>query len=1161
MEPDVLDSILGPLTAAPSAGAGQSAVFEANLRALAAAWRGAGDRGPRADKGGGEALADRLRATPARRDVVWVGTEEGLDAGSVDGRALCSQRRPGVEAQRLMERVDIGKSPVVVVTGFGVGWHVAEIARRLGRTGVVVVFEPDVALLRAVLERLDHSAWIAGTNLIVLTDADDQAGMARACAGIEHALALGLAVVEHPGSAARLGDASRRFVRSMVSVMEAVKTTVLTTMVQTEATLRNLTQNLDHYALGPGIAELRGSMRGRAAVCVAAGPSLSRSMAELERWFGAARGGDARGSASESAVLIGAQTVLRPLLARGVRPHFVTALDYHEVSARFYEGLTREMVEGVTLIVEPKVNPAVTSAFAGVVRCAGDDFLDELLGPELRREMGKLEPGATVAHLSYHLARYMGCDPVILVGQDLGFTDGQYYGDGAAIHDTWACELNEFNTLEMMEWQRVARHRGQLTPIRDVHGRWIYTDSQMHAYLVQFEAAFAADAARGLTTIDATEGGAAKVHTTPMPLAEAMQRWSRSTGAEPIAAVMARGHSAESGAGGGPVNSKRRAAVAARVRSVRGAVAEVVAGSREAARLLEDMRRCDGDQAKVGRLIDRVYAVRDRVTKLAPAFSMIERLNQTGAFRRVRADRAMYVGEKLEGLELQRRQIERDIDNVTWLADAGDALGAMLDDCSAMLGGAPKHTRDPGGTPAQALGGAAPKRPRVWAVVPVLPRDGLGRPTDATATAWRGRTALSLTLDRLARCRALDGVVVLAADVDMARRAAGSAAARAKFIAIDPPDTEPEAMALRGARLWASACWRGGLGGLTCYDEVFTPGAFAAALKDVGGDGALIVGPDWAMVDPALCDAVIERYRERPEQHRLVFTQAGVGLCGAVADLKVCTDLAKSRGTAAGGNGGAGAVATIGGMLGYVPISPRADALTGPMCVGVRPAVRDAAVRCVADDVASGSSWLLETIERAGLDVPTATAEEVARAVAEACDGRPWPAAPNTAEIVVERTAGLQQRVLAARGDGRVHAVQVRVPAVLACSEAAASEPELAHAIVACGAEVVSVDCWRPGMAVDEALERSGRLIESLLRERAAVWGPEVGLRGAWIVPRLMRCEATLDHLERWYDYWLMRCGSAVIDAPAAGVGGRVRALTPPRLARRRAEIARGSGR
>jgi hypothetical protein len=106
------------------------------------------------------------------------------------------------------------------------------------------------------------------------------------------------------------------------------------------------------------------------------------------------------------------------------------------------------------------------------------------------------------------------------VGQDLGFTDGQYYGAGAAIHDTWGPELNEFRTLEMFEHERIMRMRSLLRKGVDVLGRPIFSDEQMNSYLVQFQAMFLGDAERGLRVLDATEGGVMKAGTTPVPLRE-----------------------------------------------------------------------------------------------------------------------------------------------------------------------------------------------------------------------------------------------------------------------------------------------------------------------------------------------------------------------------------------------------------------------------------------------------------------------------------------------------------------------------------------------------------------------------------------------------------------------------------------------------------------
>ena len=138
--------------------------------------------------------------------------------------------------------------------------------------------------------------------------------------------------------------------------------------------------------------------------------------------------------------------------------------------------------------------------------------------------MGRVPPGATVSHLAVYLARFLGCNPIALIGQDLGFTDGLYYAPGTAIADVWAPELNPFNTMPMMEWQRIVRHRLHLQKTQDVRGRSIFTDSQMLTYLHQFERDFEQYAREGVEIIDATEGGVVKQHTTTLPLAEVLER-------------------------------------------------------------------------------------------------------------------------------------------------------------------------------------------------------------------------------------------------------------------------------------------------------------------------------------------------------------------------------------------------------------------------------------------------------------------------------------------------------------------------------------------------------------------------------------------------------------------------------------------------------------
>ncbi|XOV76723.1 MAG: motility associated factor glycosyltransferase family protein [Phycisphaerales bacterium] len=484
-----------------SAEAGDSAIFARNLEAIAL-------RSPR--------IAKRLSDAAPRRDITFVDTADEVPSATLASPsgviALASKRRPLAEAGTIAASVDIEDHGGIVVLGFALGYHARAIAERIGKHGVVIVYEPDLALLRAVLERVDHSDWIRETATCFLCDENASGEMSALTKGLEAPLSIGIELVEHAPSRARLGDRAAVFGSTFAEVVNAMRTQVITTLMQSDVTLRNVLMNAEHYVTRPGIADLKDAAKGRAAVVVSAGPSLERNLHLL-----------ADQEFRSRAVVIAVQTVLRPMLSAGVRPDFVTALDYHEISTRFYEGLTRDDLEGITLVAEPKVNPAVLDAFPGDIRLVTDEVLEQVFGPT-RTADDALTPGATVAHLAYYLARHLGCDPAILIGQDLGFTDGQYYASGAAIHDVWAPELNAFRTIEMFEWERIARGKTKLIERTDHLGRPIYTDQQMATYLAQFEREFSADVDAGRTIIDATEGGVAKRGTTASTLAEALEQ-------------------------------------------------------------------------------------------------------------------------------------------------------------------------------------------------------------------------------------------------------------------------------------------------------------------------------------------------------------------------------------------------------------------------------------------------------------------------------------------------------------------------------------------------------------------------------------------------------------------------------------------------------------
>lgn len=1135
-----------------------------------------------------------LMTTSPRTDVEFFETDDGVLTAAIgrgdQQRLLASRRRPLAEGAKLADTVDVQAAAGIVVQGFGAGYHVQVLAERLKGSGVIFVFEPDVALLRAVLERIDHSSWMRTARIVILSDAQDAGAISAATRGMEGLLAMGVQIVEHPASRARLGQQGQAFAECFTSVLRAVRTSVVTTLVQSEVTIRNLLMNLDRYATCPGIADLQGIGAGRPAIVVSAGPSLRRNIDLLRR-----------PGVRERFVIIAVQTVLKQLLAKGIRPHFVTALDYHEISRRFYEGLTATDVEDVTLVAEAKANPAILESFPGEVRIISDGFLESMLGEGLSRPLGSVKPGATVAHLAYYLARHMGCDPVILIGQDLGFTDGQYYSAGAAIHDVWAGELSQFNTLEMMEWQRIARARTHLHRTRDVLGRPVYTDEQMSTYRVQFERDFAGDVQQGLRVIDSTEGGVEKQHTRAMRLEEALAMLMPE---RPLRLPVARGVEDE---------SARLLEVGSHVRQVRQDVWKIMQQSRRTERMLEEMLAHHSDQRRVNQLIGDIDRIREEVEGLLPAFTLVNFLNQTGTLNRVRRDRRIELDESLTPMERQRRQIERDIENVRWLGDAAERLGELLDDSIRVLGGSPRSTGDliappdaeemvDGSATAVRTTGAGARR-RVAAVITVdFDHGGLGTARNLERVFMLDLNPLRMTLLRLAQSRELDAIVLVTDDVERARRVSGVAGgsiggASVAFVQADVSALRQHKRLLLGSRLWTRSSWRGGLGSLTCYDEVCPATIVSRIAEERGFDAVAVVGPDWALVDPGLVDAAIARYRQRPTgkgAHRMTFCQAPPGLGACIIERELLSELAERSESA-------GVYATIGGMLGYMPLAPSSDPIASPVCITTPPMVRDAQFRFIPDSEPRRAS-LITALAVLDSDLMIAGAERIASCLApsqfappegppqelimELCTGRRTSGArarwmlgtgdpierPSMPLALADRILTEFGRLrtdgavtLSGVGDPLLHPDVLRIVKLARRAGVAGvhirtdlvCDRDHLDALLDSGVDVISVDVmaetpetYRAIMGADLFARVRGNL-EHLLTRRASRSG--TAATTPWIVPRLTRCDAVYEQIESFYDRWILATGAAVIDPlPRRQPGERIEPLPLPRSAARR---------
>lgn len=218
------------------------------------------------------------------------------------------------------------------------------------------------------------------------------------------------------------------------------------------------------------------------AIICGAGPSLNKNIHLLD-------------GLKEKALLFAGSSALNALIPKGILPHFGVAIDPNQAQ------LPRVAIaqpHQVPFFYRNRLFHRALQAISGprlYLTGTGGYNLSEWFEKELEIEGENLDEGHNVVNFCIEIAQALGCNPIILVGVDLAFTNQQPYADGVAAN----LNLTEkdFKTNEDFESQPLLKE--------DIDGQPVYT---LWKWIT--EAEWIADFAKNhseTTVINATEGG------------------------------------------------------------------------------------------------------------------------------------------------------------------------------------------------------------------------------------------------------------------------------------------------------------------------------------------------------------------------------------------------------------------------------------------------------------------------------------------------------------------------------------------------------------------------------------------------------------------------------------------------------------------------------
>lgn len=195
--------------------------------------------------------------------------------------------------------------------------------------------------------------------------------------------------------------------------------------------LLGLDTSLANYRLHaglPGIKSLSGAFRGKPGIVVATGPSLDKNVHLLR-------------DLDENAVIVSVDASLSHLLDRKLKAHFVTSVERIKATSKFFEDLDPATYQETFLVGSPVCHPATFEKYKGpIISCEREHGYTKLLD----LDTGTLTPGPSAGNMAYRLLAYLGCDPIILIGQDLALSeDGKTHAKGNTYGDHQSPYLQE----------------------------------------------------------------------------------------------------------------------------------------------------------------------------------------------------------------------------------------------------------------------------------------------------------------------------------------------------------------------------------------------------------------------------------------------------------------------------------------------------------------------------------------------------------------------------------------------------------------------------------------------------------------------------------------------------------------------------------------------
>ncbi|MCG8540275.1 MAG: DUF115 domain-containing protein [Clostridia bacterium] len=383
----------------------------------------------------------------------------------------------------------IKKYGLIIVFGFGLGYRIKELLKCIGESEQILIIEPSIKVFSTVMENIDIGDLISDNRVTLFIGKEEIEYKKIISDSINWTNAHNVVSTQIPNYSKVFDNEYRAFDKAFTRSHVMGMSNYLTINGSGIQWQKNLFLNAQYFMNSVNIDSLNDEFLNIPAVIVSAGPSLNKNVELLKE-------------VKNKAVIISVDTALSLLLKHDICPDFVVSIDGTKGNFKKFKNIE---YSNIPLVYFPLVYPKILD------KHRGDKFIftskqykikiSSILYEHMEKA-GELIASGSVAISAISLAHKIGANPIIMVGQDLAYTNNLTHALGIP-----TCQKDAFKQTE------------NPIPIEDIYGNMVYTNSSMYLFLQDIQGIIAADIDSRIY-IDATEGGAKIEGTKIMKLRE-----------------------------------------------------------------------------------------------------------------------------------------------------------------------------------------------------------------------------------------------------------------------------------------------------------------------------------------------------------------------------------------------------------------------------------------------------------------------------------------------------------------------------------------------------------------------------------------------------------------------------------------------------------------